>query len=207
MILRNSYLRLRTLHTSTKALAAKASSSVSVPIPKTSVQSPFPPKARPAENDPKYKHPPSSTKAGDVLRNLQILKDQPEIVALPDDYYPDWLWQLLDDPQSVVDRENARQEIIEKKIYYVNQLKLEEQRKRLIESKKSRVVPAGVKRTDEEKQAVRREAQNEAWLQNREKEYEFPQFEMPPERSSSFHKAINKEKIKHENYLRGRGMK
>jgi hypothetical protein len=187
--------------------AANHSPPVFVPISKTSVHNPFPAKARPAENDPTYKHPPSATKAGDLIRNIQILKDQPDIVALPDDYYPDWLWQLLDNPKSVVDREKARQEIIEKKIYYVNQLKLEDQRKRLIESKKRRVVPAGVKRTDEEKQAVRREAQNEAWLENREKEYEVPQYEMPPERSSSFHKAINKEKIKHENYLRGRGMK
>ena len=203
MILRNSYLRLRTLHTSTKVLAAKGP--VSSPTSKTGVQSPFPPKARPAENDPTYKHPPSATRAGDLLKNIQILKDQPDIIALPDDYYPDWLWQLLDEPTSVDDREKARQEILEKKIYHVNQL--EEKQKQMIESKKRRVVPAGVKRTDEEKQAVRREAQNEAWLENREKEYEVPQYEMPPERSSSFHKAINKEKIKHENYLRGRGMK
>jgi hypothetical protein len=207
MILRNSCLRLRTLHTSTKVLAAKGPPPVSTPTSTTSVQSPFPPRARPVENDPTYKHPPSATKAGALIRNIQILKDQPEIVALPDDYYPDWLWQLLDDPKSVDDREKERQEIIKKKLYYVDQLKQEEKRKRLIESKKSRVVRAGVKRTEEEKQTVRREAQNEAWLENREGQYEVPQYEMPPERSSSFHKKINKEQIKHENYLRGRGMK
>lgn len=32
------------------------------------------------------------------MPGLCILKDRPEVVALPDDQYPPWLWDLLDDP-------------------------------------------------------------------------------------------------------------
>jgi len=59
----------------------------------------------------------------------------------------------------------------------------------------------------EEKKAVRREAQNEMWLVNREKEYDVPQFEMPPERNAKYHKQLNKKKILDDNYVRARGMK
>lgn len=206
MILRHSCLQLRTLHTSTRLFAAAAKPSP-VKTPNASPVAPFPPKSRPADNDPTYTHPPSSVKAGSPIKNLQILKDKGEIIALPDDFYPDWLWQLLDDPQSVKDRDQAKREVEKKKEIYVAQLNEERTRKRLIESKKSRVVKAGEKRTLEEKRAVRREAQNEAWLVNREKEYAVPQYEMPPERNVKFHKKINRENIKQENYLRARGMK
>lgn len=207
MILRHSCLRqLRTLHTSSRLFAAVAKASPAA-VTNASPLAPFPPKSRPADNDPTYTHPPSSVKAGSPLKNLQLLKDKGDIVALPDDFYPDWLWQLLDEPQSVVDREQAKREIEKKKEIYVAQLNEERTQKQLIESKKSRVVKPGEKRTLEEKRAVRREAQNEAWLVNREKEYDVPQYEMPPERNVKFHKKINRENIKQENYLRARGMK
>lgn len=138
---------------------------------------------------------------------MQILKDKAEVIALPDDYYPDWLWQLLDDPKSVEEREAARREVEKKKEIWVRKLEEERREKQLEESKRRRVVPEGVKRTKEEKAAVKRDAQNEAWLLNKERDYEVPQFEMPPERSARFHKKINKEKIKQDNYMREKGMK
>jgi len=100
----------------------------------------------------------------------------------------------------------AKLVVEKKKEIYLAQLKEEQTEKRLYESMKSRIVKPGEKRTNEEKKAVRREAQNEAWLVNREKEYEVPQFEMPPERNAKFHRKVNKEKIKQANYLRARGM-
>lgn len=208
MILRQtSCLRTRALHTSTKIFAAAPRHPpASNQTPPTSTTAPFPPKSRPPENDPTYIHPPSSVKAGSIIKGVQILKDKPEVVALPDDYYPDWLWQLLDDPKSVEDRDAAKRDIEKKKEIYLAKLKEKELEKQLFESKRSRVVPPGVKRTEEEKKAVRRDAQNEAWRVNREKEYEVPQYEMPPERSAKYHKQINKQKIKQENYLRARGM-
>jgi len=129
-------------------------------------------------------------------------------MAQPDDFYPDWLWQLLDDPKEVGARQAAKREVDKKKEIYVQRLKDEYMEKQLEESKKARVVPAGVKRTEDEKLYVRREAQAEKWRINRDKEYDnVPQYEMPPERSVKFHKKINKQKIIAENYLRARGMK
>lgn len=104
------------------------------------------------------------------------------------------------------DRDASKRDIEKKKEIYLAKLKEKELEKQLFESKRSRVVSPGVKRTEEEKKAVRREAQNEAWRVNREKEYEVPQYEMPPERSAKYHKKINKQKIKQENYLRARSM-
>ncbi|CAO3698916.1 hypothetical protein G6F70_008772 [Rhizopus microsporus] len=40
---------------------------------------------------------PSSAPKGTVLKGLQYLKDRPEIVALDDTEYPEWLWDLLDE--------------------------------------------------------------------------------------------------------------
>ena len=203
--LRQSCLRTRTIHTTAFASAAKTP-----PAPNTnpaSATAPFPPKARPPENDPTYVHPPSIIQGGSNLKGVQILKDKAEVIALPDDYYPDWLWQLLDDPKSVEEREAARREVEKKKEIWVRKLEEERREKQLEESKRRRVVPEGVKRTKEEKAAVKRDAQNEAWLLNKERDYEVPQFEMPPERSARFHKKINKEKIKQDNYMREKGMK
>jgi Mitochondrial ribosomal protein L37 len=212
MILRHFCTRIRsssirTFHTSSKTTAASKPLPSSNVTPPTSTAAPFPPIPRPEGNDPDFVHPPSSVKAGAALRGVQLLKNAPEIVALPDDYYPDWLWEFFEDPQSVQDRLAPKQEIEKKKEIYLAQKKEEDAQKQLIESKKSRFLKPGQKRTLEEKQAVRREAQNEAWLLNREKEYEYPQFEMPPERNRRFHKKIMKDKIKQDNYLRARGMK
>jgi hypothetical protein len=126
---------------------------------------------------------------------------------MPDDFYPDWLWELLDDPADVETRAGKRREIEKKKEIYIARLKDAETEKRLFESKKERVVKPGEKRTLEEKRAVRRAAQAEQWLVNREKQYEAPQFEMPPNRNVKFHKKNNKEKILADNYVRARGMK
>jgi len=205
MILRLSRLRPRAFHSSAISTYAKTPVASNA-TPAKSTASPFPPIARPADNDPTYTHPPSSVKAGTPLRGVQLLKDKPEVVALADDFYPDWLWQLLDDSKSVEDRIQARRLIEKKKEVYLAQLEEQELQKRLAESKKSRIVKPGEKRSEEEKKAVRREAQVEAWLVNREKEYHVPQFEMPPERNARFHRSVNKEKIKNANYLRARGM-
>jgi hypothetical protein len=91
---------------------------------------------------------------------------------MPDDFYPDWLWELLDDPVDVEGRAAKRSEIERKKEIYVARLKDAETEKRLLESKKERVVKPGEKRTLDEKRAVRRAAQAEQWLVNREKQYE-----------------------------------
>jgi cytochrome b involved in lipid metabolism len=141
------------------------------------------------------------------MKGLQILRDQPDIIAQPDDFYPDWLWELLDNPAHVEARAAARRDVEKKKEIYIAQLEEVEIAKRLRESKKQRVVKPGEKRTVEEKKAVRREAQNEMWLVNREKEYDVPQFEMPPERNAKYHKQLNKKKILDDNYIRARGMK
>jgi Mitochondrial ribosomal protein L37 len=205
MVLRHSCQRIRALHTSTRRFARAPP--VSKPVSPHHLLAPHPPRARPPENDPTYTHPPSAKTAGSLIRGVQILKDRPEIVALPDEYYPDWLWQLLDDPASVEARQNDKKEIEQKKKIYIAQLQEEEMNRQLEWAKKSRVVPPGVHRTLEEKRAVRRDAQNEAWLAKHENQQEMPQFEMPPERSAKYHKKINKEKIKQDNYLRARGMK
>ena len=94
-----------------------------------------------------------------------------------------------------------------KKEIYVAQLKEQRIQKQLKESQKSRIVPTGVKRTLQEKRAIRRDAQNESWVAKREQTLETTQFEMPPERSAKYHKKINKENIKQDNYLRARGMR
>jgi Mitochondrial ribosomal protein L37 len=200
-------LTVRAFHASANASAAAKSQSAPNLTPATSIAAPFPPKSRPPDNDPLYRHPPSALQAGSAVRGVQILKDKPDAIALPDDYYPDWLWQLLDDPQPLEERAAEKREIEKKKEFYLTQRKEERIQKQLIESTKNRAPKLGQKRTLEEKKAVRRKAQNEAWLANREKEYEpMPQFEMPPERNAKYHKRVNKENIKKENYLRGRGM-
>jgi hypothetical protein len=35
--------------------------------------------------------------AGTVMKDLSILKDKPDPLALPDNDYPDWLWTLTDE--------------------------------------------------------------------------------------------------------------
>jgi large subunit ribosomal protein L54 len=42
-------------------------------------------------------HEPSSCVAGTPLKGLNYTKGKPDIVALEDHEYPDWLWTLLDD--------------------------------------------------------------------------------------------------------------
>jgi len=216
MVLRNVCIRIqpsiRTFHTSLKlSAAAKKPPPSKLPAsnltPSTSTSSPYPPIPRPPENDPNYVHPPSSVKAGERLKGVQLLKDQPEIVALPDDYYPDWLWELMDDPAATEARKAVPLEIEKKKEIFVAQVKEAETKKRLEENALKRATPAGVTRSPEERIAVRREGQVEAWMANREKEYVTLQYPMAPERSAKYHKKIRTAKIKEDNYLRTRGLK
>ncbi|KAG7561934.1 hypothetical protein FFLO_02663 [Filobasidium floriforme] len=45
----------------------------------------------------KTKHSTSILPAGTVMKDLSILKDKPDPLALPDNDYPDWLWTLTDE--------------------------------------------------------------------------------------------------------------
>lgn len=36
-------------------------------------------------------------KTGTVMKDLSVLKDKPDPVALPDEEYPAWLWTLTDE--------------------------------------------------------------------------------------------------------------
>ena len=130
---------------------------------------------------------------------------------MPDDYYPDWLWQLLEPPEFtfVQDRLAEKKLIEEKKRIYLQQLKDVETEKRLETNQKNRWLKPGQVRTLEEKIAVTRDAKNEVWQANREKEYDrpVPQFEMSPENNRRYHKMLRKEKIKQDNYERARGVK
>ncbi|KAJ9127165.1 hypothetical protein QFC24_001402 [Naganishia onofrii] len=47
----------------------------------------------------KITHSPSSIPPGTILKDLSILKDKPDPVALPDEEYPAWLWTLTDEWQ------------------------------------------------------------------------------------------------------------
>ncbi|KAB8245766.1 mitochondrial ribosomal protein L37-domain-containing protein [Aspergillus flavus] len=46
---------------------------------------------------PAVERPPSSCPAGTKLNGLNYFKNKPDIVALEDSEYPEWLWSLLDD--------------------------------------------------------------------------------------------------------------
>jgi large subunit ribosomal protein L54 len=46
---------------------------------------------------PAMERPPSSCPAGTKLNGLNYLKNKPDVVALEDSEYPEWLWSLLDD--------------------------------------------------------------------------------------------------------------
>ena len=45
-------------------------------------------------------HEPSSFPAGSIMNGLNYIKNKPDIVALEDHEYPDWLWGLLDGASS-----------------------------------------------------------------------------------------------------------
>lgn len=47
----------------------------------------------------------SSCQAGTVLTGLSVIKDQPDPVALPDDQYPAWLWTILDDSATKLEKD------------------------------------------------------------------------------------------------------
>ncbi|EEH39269.1 hypothetical protein PAAG_01731 [Paracoccidioides lutzii Pb01] len=81
----------------------------------TDVSTPFPSSSAPSITLPGAAHPPpaspeskkdapprviSGTPAGTKLKGLNYMKNQPEVFALEDDEYPDWLWSLLDDAKA-----------------------------------------------------------------------------------------------------------
>ncbi|KAG0356817.1 39S ribosomal protein L37, mitochondrial [Podila minutissima] len=49
-----------------------------------------------APSAPKVKRAPSSAPEGTVLKGLNYMKDGKNPVALADDAYPDWLWEIND---------------------------------------------------------------------------------------------------------------
>jgi large subunit ribosomal protein L54 len=57
---------------------------------------PFPTKKRAAHNRVASAGARSSCAPNTALVGLNYLKDQPPVVALPDEEYPPWLWNLLD---------------------------------------------------------------------------------------------------------------
>lgn len=130
---------------------------------------------------------------------------------MPDDYYPDWLWQLLEPPEFSFahDRMAEKKVIEEKKAHYERQLKVLRTARQMEINNQNRLSKPGQTRTLEERIQVRRDAQNEAWHAKREKEYDHPvaQFDLPREYNRKYHKQLRKEKIKQDNYERARGMK
>ncbi|KAG0233478.1 39S ribosomal protein L37, mitochondrial [Actinomortierella wolfii] len=73
-----SPLQVRYMHASFIARAAKDES------------------ASPAPAGYKVKRVPSSAPEGTVLKGINYMKDGKDPVALPDDAYPDWLWEIND---------------------------------------------------------------------------------------------------------------
>lgn len=59
------------------------------------------PSAKPEKSEkpakPAVERPPSSCAAGTKLQGLNYMKNKPDIYAMEDSEYPDWLWTLLDD--------------------------------------------------------------------------------------------------------------
>ncbi|KAI9374744.1 mitochondrial ribosomal protein L37-domain-containing protein [Aspergillus egyptiacus] len=51
---------------------------------------------------PQVERPVSSCPAGTVLDGINYFKNKPDLVALEDSEYPDWLWTLLDNPKKEV---------------------------------------------------------------------------------------------------------
>ncbi|ODH51932.1 hypothetical protein GX48_01945 [Paracoccidioides brasiliensis] len=89
-----------------QTLRAYSTPTTDVPTPFLSSSSPSTalpgaaPPPPPATPESKEDAPPrviSGTPAGTKLKGLNYMKNQPEVFALEDDEYPDWLWSLLDD--------------------------------------------------------------------------------------------------------------
>ena len=51
---------------------------------------------------------PSSMKAGTVMKDLSVLKDKPDPIALPDEEYPEWLWSILDEPTTSISQKPSK---------------------------------------------------------------------------------------------------
>ncbi|KAL2814962.1 mitochondrial ribosomal protein L37-domain-containing protein [Aspergillus granulosus] len=52
----------------------------------------------PSKAAKKVERPPSSCEAGKRLLGLNYFKNKPDILAMEDEEYPEWLWTLLDNP-------------------------------------------------------------------------------------------------------------
>ncbi|KAI9510248.1 mitochondrial ribosomal protein L37-domain-containing protein [Russula earlei] len=68
--------------------ASKAASSSIKAVPEQATEAGSPPT--------KGQPPRSSCAPNTILVGLNYLKDQPPVLALPDEEYPPWLWKLLD---------------------------------------------------------------------------------------------------------------
>lgn len=55
----------------------------------------------PPEGPPRRLHPQSTAPAGTVLKGLNYMKNKPEVLALEDTEYPEWLWNLDLDSKTV----------------------------------------------------------------------------------------------------------
>lgn len=56
---------------------------------------------------PAVERPPSSCPAGTKLNGLNYFKNKPDVFAKEDSEYPDWLWDLLEDPKKQGKRESG----------------------------------------------------------------------------------------------------
>ncbi|KAL1968310.1 hypothetical protein VTN77DRAFT_2145 [Rasamsonia byssochlamydoides] len=56
---------------------------------------------------PAVERPLSSCPAGTKLQGLNYMKNKPDIFAMEDSEYPDWLWTLLDDPKKQSNSESG----------------------------------------------------------------------------------------------------
>lgn len=51
--------------------------------------------------------PKSGTPAGTPLKNINFIQGRPDPVALPDDQYPAWLWDVLKEKEGSGSAENV----------------------------------------------------------------------------------------------------
>ncbi|KAF8896825.1 mitochondrial ribosomal protein L37-domain-containing protein [Mucidula mucida] len=73
---------------------------------------PAPPKAKPAA----FVAPKSSCAADTILEGLNYLKDQPPILAKPDEEYPDWLWTVMENKVLPDDGPGGKKERYERRL-------------------------------------------------------------------------------------------
>jgi Mitochondrial ribosomal protein L37 len=212
MLLRRTCQRLpplmRSIHLSPRRCAKTEPSKDSQPVSQDHRKASFPPSQIPRDNDPKYKHPPSALKAGQIVKGVQILKDTPEIPAMPDEFYPDWLWELFDDPQETAVRKAPRAALERKKQQYVYE-KAEEMNALELKLARTKDYPTREHKDwgswDERNKRMAHSAA--IFKAERELEYEYNQIPLDPELNAKYYSEPRREKIKQDNYIKSRGVK